>query len=138
MTESIEKYADIVFPLSTQVESSGSYLNTNKKLQHYNKIINPLGESREGTDILLDLCNTINKDYTHDLIREKIRKILADINVSNNYVRIKNLKKISASNSLEKMIIRNPNSSNPTLRRCNSIIKLTTVITLVCHQIRPK
>ena len=46
-----------------------------------------------------------------------------NINVSNNYVRIKNLKKISASNSLEKMIIRNPNSSNPTLRRCNSIIK---------------
>ncbi len=123
MTESIKKYADIVFPLSTQVESSGSYLNTNKKLQHYNKIINPLGESREGTDILLDLCNTINKDYTHDLIREKIRKILTDINVSNNYVRTKNLKKISVSNSLEKMIIRNPNSSNPTLRRCNSIIK---------------
>ena len=86
MTESIKKYADIVFPLSTQVESSGSYLNTNKKLQHYNKIINPLGESREGADILLALCNTINKDYTHDLIREKIRKILADINVSNNYV----------------------------------------------------
>ena len=123
MTESIEKYADIVFPLSTQVESSGSYLNTNKKLQHYNKIINPLGESREGADILLGLCNTINKDYTYDSIREKIIKILADINVSNNYVRIKNLKKISTSNSLEKMIIRNPNSSNPTLRRCNSIIK---------------
>lgn len=123
MTESIEKYADIVFPLSTQVESSGSYLNTNKKLQHYNKIINPLGESREGADILLGLCNTINKDYTYDSTREKIIKILADINVSNNYVRIKNLEKISTSNSLEKMIIRNPNSSNPTLRRCSSINK---------------
>ena len=123
MTESIKKYADIVFPLSTQVESSGSYLNTNKKLQHYNKIINPLGESREGADILLGLCNTIGKDYTHDSIREKIKKILAEINISNNYVRIKNLKKINSSDSLEKMIIRNPNSSNPTLRRCNSIIK---------------
>ena len=33
MTGSIKKYADIVFPLSTQIESSGSYLNTNKKLQ---------------------------------------------------------------------------------------------------------
>ena len=123
MTESIKKYADIVFPLSTQVESSGSYLNTNKKLQHYNKIINPLGESREGADILLGLCNTINKDYTHDSIREKIKKILAEINISNNYVQIKNLKKNNSSDYLEKMIIRNPNSSNPTLRRCNSIIK---------------
>ena len=92
-------------------------------MQHYNKIINPLGESREGADILLGLCNTINKDYTYDSTREKIIKILADINVSNNYVRIKNLKKISTSNSLEKMIIRNPNSSNPTLRRCSSINK---------------
>ena len=123
MTESIKKYADIVFPLSTQVESSGSYLNTNKKLQHYNKIINPLGESREGRDILLGLCHSIGKDYTHDSIREDVRKILADINISNNYVRIKNLKKGNSSDSLEKIIIRNPNSSNPTLRRCNSIIK---------------
>ena len=123
MTESIKKYADIVFPLSTQVESSGSYLNTNKKLQHYNKIINPLGESREGADILLSLCNTMGNDYTYNSIREKIRKILAEINISNNYVRIKNLKKTNSSDSLEKMIIRNPNSSNPTLRRCNSIIK---------------
>ncbi len=123
MTESIKKYADIVFPLSTQVESSGSYLNTNKKLQHYNKIINPLGASQEGTDILLKLCNSAGKNYTRDSIREKIRKILAEMNISNNYVRIKNLKKIISSDSLEKMIIRNPNSSNPTLRRCNSIIK---------------
>ena len=69
MTESIKKYADIVFPLSTQVESSGSYLNTNKKLQHYNKIINPLGESREGADILLSLCNTMGNDYTYNSIR---------------------------------------------------------------------
>ncbi len=123
MTESIKKYADIVFPLSTQVESSGSYLNTNKKLQHYNKIINPLGDSREGADILLGLCNTIGKGYTHDSIREKIKKILAEINISNNYVQIKNLMKNNSSDYLEKMIIRNPNSSNPTLRRCNSIIK---------------
>ena len=33
------------------------------------------------------------------------------------------MKKGNSSDSLEKMIIRNPNSSNPTLRRCNSIIK---------------
>ena len=33
------------------------------------------------------------------------------------------MKKINSSDSLEKIIIRNPNSSNPTLRRCNSIIK---------------
>ena len=62
-------------------------------------------------------------DQVIDSIKENVRKILADINVSNNYVRIKNLEKISTSNSLEKMVIRNPNSSNPTLRRCDSIIK---------------
>ena len=39
-----------------------------------------------------------------------------------NYVRTKKLEKTQKHNALEKIIIRNPNSSNPTLRRCSSLL----------------
>ena len=122
MTDSIKKYAHVVFPLSTQVESSGSYLNTNKKLQQFKKIINPLGESKDGTDILLNLCNSFDSKLTNEDVQKNIKEILAQINVNNNYVKISNLGNVKNSNSLEKIIIRNPNSSNPTLRRCTSLL----------------
>ena len=122
MTESIKKYADIVFPLSTQVESCGSYLNTNKKLQHYSRIINPLGESKDGADILLNLCNSFDSNLTNDMVKKSIKEILSQINVNDNYVQIANLDNVKNPNSLEKIVVRNPNSSNPTLRRCKSLL----------------
>ena len=122
ITESIKKYAHIVFPLSTQVESSGSYINTNKKLQQYSKIINPLGDSKDGVNILLNLCNSFDSNLTHDAVKKSIKEILGQINVNDNFVRIKNLDNVKKSDSLEKIVIRNPNSSNPTLRRCNSLL----------------
>jgi len=122
MTESIKKYAHVVFPLSTQVESSGSYINTNKKLQQYEKIINPLGESKDGADILLTICNSFDSSLTHEGVKKSIKAILAKINVNNNFVQIANLDNVKSSNFLEKIVIRNPNSSNPTLRRCNSLL----------------
>tara|TARA_B100000035_G_scaffold213734_1_gene183167 strand:+ start:8299 stop:10539 length:2241 start_codon:yes stop_codon:yes gene_type:complete len=122
ITESIEKYADVVFPLSTHVESCGSYLNINKKLQYFNKVINPLGESMDGSNILLKLCNSLDNNLTYDSVKMRVRDILGQINVNDNYIRNTKLNKVSSSKSLEKIVIRNPNSSNPTLRRCNSLL----------------
>ena len=122
ITESISKYADIVFPLATQVESSGSYLNTNKNLQYFNRVIYPLGESKEGKEILLELHKSLGKNIDIEDVRKDVKSILTDIKVSDNYIHIKDLQSSSNEQKIEKIIIRNPNSSNPTLRRCDSLL----------------
>ena len=123
MTPAIEKYADVVFPLATQIESTGSYININKTHQRFNKVLDPLGNSKDGTSILLTLANKFDICTNLELINNELKEILSAINIDNNYVFTKNLKKTNVSEMLEKIIIRNPNSSNPTLRRCESILK---------------
>ena len=123
LTESIRKHAHIVFPLATPFESSGSYINTNKVLQHFTNVVQPIGDSKEGVDLLLYLQNKLGVSLTIDNLNKKIKSILSNIDIQNNYVQIKNLDKKTESSSIEKIIIRNPNSSNPTLRRCSSLLK---------------
>ena len=123
ITDAIEKYADLIFPLSVQQESSGSYINTNKKLQKFVRILKPMGESREGMDILVDLSKMFNMNLTINIVKDEIRKILSNLNVSHNYVILDKPHLTEKSNSFEKLIIRSPNSNNPTLRRCNSLLE---------------
>ncbi len=122
LTESIQQYADVVFPLAAPMESKGSYINTNKKLQIFNNILKPKGDSRSGADILLLLHKLSGNNTSFEITHNEIKKILSRINVSTNYVYTKNLKNIESHDILEKIIIRNPNSNNPTLRRCQSLL----------------
>ena len=105
ITESIRKYADIVFPLATQVESSGSYLNTNKNLQHFNRVISPLGESKEGKEIIrvADQSSGINIDI--ESVLDDIKSILTNIKVSDNFIHIKDIQKSSDEQKIEKLLL---------------------------------
>ena len=123
ITDAIEKYADLIFPLSVQQESSGSYINTNKKVQRFERILKPKGDSREGIDLLIDISKRFNMNFTANIIKDEISKILSKLNVSNNYVIIEKPNATEKSNSFEKLIIRSSNSNNPTLRRCNSLLE---------------
>ena len=123
ITDAIEKYADLIFPLSVQQESSGSYINTNKKVQKFERILKSKGDSREGIDLLIDISKRFNMNFTVNIIKDEISKILSKLNVSNNYVIIEKPKATEKSNSFEKLIIRSSNSNNPTLRRCNSLLE---------------
>jgi len=122
MTSSIEKYADIVYPLATQQESHGCYLNTNKQLQEFNQVIAPKGESKTGLEILLGFTKCLNINTDEKQIASNIREILSNINISNNYVLTNNIDVNNEKNMIEKIIIRSSNSNNPTLRRCKSLL----------------
>ena len=122
MTDSINKYADVVYPLSVQQESHGSYLNTNKQLQVFNRVISPRGESKNGIELLLGLSKRLGINIDDEQISEDINKILSNINIKSNYVLIDSIEITNENNTLEKIIIRSSNSNNPTLRRCKSLL----------------
>ena len=123
LTESINKYADVVFPLATQPESSGSFINTNKQLQSFNNVVKPYGNSRTGTSILLELLDSIDQGMDYDSVCKEIKRILSDVKIKSNYVFSSEPQIDNDKKNLEKIVIRNPNSSNPTLRRSESLLK---------------
>ena len=123
ITDAIEKHADIIFPLAVQQESSGSYINTNKMLQKFERILNPRGDSKEGVDILIDISKLFDMDLNRNLVADNIRNVLSNIDIPNNYVIMDKSNTTPKSNSFEKLILRSPNSNNPTLRRCNSLLQ---------------
>tara|TARA_Y100000768_G_scaffold88699_1_gene63701 strand:- start:4081 stop:6321 length:2241 start_codon:yes stop_codon:yes gene_type:complete len=123
ITDSIEKYADIIFPLAVQQESSGSYINTNKKLQRFQKVLVPRGDSKAGVDLLLDISKSLGMDLDKEMISEEISSILSNINVKNNFIIMNKIDDTEKSHNLEKLILRSPNSNNPTLRRCTSLLE---------------
>lgn len=52
-----EDYADIVLPLASWAECSGSFFNNEGRLQHYRAAVRPLGEARPGWKILRVLAD---------------------------------------------------------------------------------
>ncbi|WP_308389304.1 NADH-quinone oxidoreductase subunit NuoG [Acidithiobacillus sp. AMEEHan] len=52
-----EEYADVVLPLASWAESSGSLFNNEGRLQHYRAAVRPAGESRPGWKILRVLAD---------------------------------------------------------------------------------
>jgi NADH-quinone oxidoreductase subunit G len=122
ITDAIEKYADIVFPLAVQQEITGTYLNTNKQLQKSEAVILPKGKAEPGLDFLLNISKVLELDISIKQISEDINKILSSIDMTGNYVITENLREPEKKGILEKYIIRSPNTNNPTLRRCESLL----------------
>jgi anaerobic selenocysteine-containing dehydrogenase len=122
ITDAIEKYADIVFPLAVQQEITGTYLNTNKQLQKSEAVILPKGKAEPGLDFLLNISKVLELDISTKQISEDINKILSSIDMTGNYVITENLREPEKKGILEKYIIRSPNTNNPTLRRCESLL----------------
>jgi len=122
ITDAIEKYADIVFPLAVQQESTGTHLNTNKQLQKSEAVILPKEKAKPGLDFLHNISKALGLDISNKQISQDISKILSSINITDNYVITENLRVPKEKDILEKYIIRSPNTNNPTLRRCESLL----------------
>ena len=123
MTSSIEKYADIVFPLSVPQESSGTFINATKQVQTSHKIVKPKESSLEGLDHLINISSNLKFSLTRDEIKRETKSILTNIKFPlNNYISAENIKTPNRDDSLHKVIIRSPNSNNPLLRRCKSLL----------------
>lgn len=122
ITDAIEKYADIIFPLAVQQESMGTYINTNKQLQKFKAVLSPKGHAKPGVDLLLSISKELKMDISNEKISQEISDILSSISSNDNYIFTDNLKNNYEKEMLEKYIIRSPNTNNPTLRRCESLL----------------
>ncbi len=67
-SEALEKYADVILPISTYAETSGTFINMNGKAQSFSAIVPPIGDSKQGWKVLRVLANLFdvpNCDYTN-------------------------------------------------------------------------
>ncbi|MBK9662629.1 MAG: NADH-quinone oxidoreductase subunit G [Nitrosomonas sp.] len=69
-------YADVLLPITPYTETSGSYVNTEGRVQSFNGVVSPLGHARPAWKVLRVLANLLaveNFDYeTTEQIRAEI------------------------------------------------------------------
>jgi len=78
MTPTMQEYANVILPIATFAETSGTYVNIEGQWQSFTGIVTPKGESRPAWKILRVLGNLFNLeefDYTaSDQIRDELRQ----------------------------------------------------------------
>ncbi|MCE7915209.1 MAG: NADH-quinone oxidoreductase subunit G [Nitrosomonas sp. PRO4] len=69
-------YADVILPIAPFTETSGTYVNTEGRIQSFNGVVSPLGDARPAWKVLRVLANLLaleNFDYeTPEQIRAEI------------------------------------------------------------------
>ena len=56
------EYADVMLPMSPYTETSGTFVNVEGRVQGFNGVVRPLGDTRPGWKILRVLGNVLNLD----------------------------------------------------------------------------
>lgn len=64
MTETA-KYADVILPGCSYLEKEGTFTNTERRVQRVRKAIDPPGEARLDTDIIIELMNRMGYPQKH-------------------------------------------------------------------------
>jgi len=86
-TNAIKEYADVILPLSTFSETSGTYVNAEGVWQSFKGAVTPLEDSRPGWKILRVLGNLFNLDgfeyLSSEDVRNEIQQQCQDIQLSN-------------------------------------------------------
>jgi NADH-quinone oxidoreductase subunit G len=68
-----EDYADVLLPIAPFTETSGSYVNTEGRIQSFNGVVSPLGEARPAWKVLRVLANLMALDEFDYETPEQIR-----------------------------------------------------------------
>jgi NADH-quinone oxidoreductase subunit G len=81
LTESAEEYADVVLPIGTFAETSGTFVNAAGEWQSFAGVARPVGECRPGWKVLRVLGNLLDApgyDYTtSEQVRDELRAVPA-------------------------------------------------------------
>ncbi|RLA08439.1 MAG: NADH dehydrogenase (quinone) subunit G [Gammaproteobacteria bacterium] len=99
-----QEYADLILPLATTFESSGSMVNCCNTLQKYQQNIKPYKYSQEGWRILLTLADKLSLDSFKYKSVPEIQNDLTDIQqkiILNNDTNNKDIKKIGIKNNVD-------------------------------------
>jgi len=69
------KYADVVLPVSSFVEKTGTFTNTDRTVQMVKQVMPPKGDSRPDWKILQDLANRMGRDWDYDDTEEVMEEV---------------------------------------------------------------
>jgi len=69
------QYADVVFPAASFAERNGTFTNTERRVLPINKIIEPLGESREDWKILQYMASAFGKFWNYTSVDDIMKEI---------------------------------------------------------------
>ncbi len=88
-TESLESAADLLLPIGTFAETSGTFVNCEARWQSFGGVAKPVGDSRPGWKVLRVLGNLLDAedfDYqTSEDVRDELLAKLGDIEPDNTY-----------------------------------------------------
>ncbi|UZJ79390.1 formate dehydrogenase subunit alpha [Fictibacillus sp. KU28468] len=61
------QFADVILPAAPSLEKDGTFVNTERRIQRFYKVLEPLGQSKADWEIFRDLANVLgaNWNYTH-------------------------------------------------------------------------
>ena len=96
-TYALETCADLLLPIGTFAESSGTFVNCEGRWQSFEGVASPVGEARPGWKVLRVLSNLIDvadSDYQSSLeIRDELKEQLGEITPDNSARHVKALAK---------------------------------------------
>jgi len=72
-------YADVLLPIAPWTETSGTFINTEGRVQSFNAVVKPLGETRPAWKVLRVLGNLLGlTGFEHNDSKEVLRDALGD------------------------------------------------------------
>ncbi len=72
-------YADVLLPIAPWTETSGTFINTEGRVQSFNAVVNPLGETRPAWKVLRVLGNLLGLEgFDHNDSREVLHDALGE------------------------------------------------------------
>jgi len=77
-------YADVLLPIAPWTETSGTFVNTEGRVQSFNAVVKPLGETRPAWKVLRVLGNLLGlAGFDHNDSKEVLREALGDTPTGN-------------------------------------------------------
>jgi len=103
VSESLERSADLLLPIGSFAETSGTFVNCEARWQSFAGVANPVGEARPGWKVLRVLGNLLDADGfdydTSEEVRDELIAELGDITPDNSYTGSKALAEVNGADS---------------------------------------
>ena len=69
------RYADVVLPVCSFVEKTGTFTNTDRTVQMVKQVMEPKGDSRPDWKVLQDLANRMGREWEYDNTAQIMREV---------------------------------------------------------------
>ena len=107
-TYALETCADLLLPIGTFAETSGTFVNCEGRWQSFGGVANPVGEARPGWKVLRVLANLLDvadSDYQNSVeVRDELSALIGDISPDNSARHDKPLAKPNGADAPEHSI----------------------------------